>query len=158
MTEKEQWPYSKEWLLERVKVEDESASFSVGGLAADIGWLQPAGVDATPVFARFVDLARRARGMSWETLARSADVELADLMGILEGHQPTPRTVYMLAHVLHVSNERLMELSGLAEPRQEVAEAAVRFAARSEPNVKLSAQEREALEEFVKVLVDRSDV
>ncbi len=50
-----------------------------------------------------------------------------------------------------------MEVAGLASPRPEVSSAALKFAARSEPTAKLSRDERDALEEFVKVLVETSD-
>jgi hypothetical protein len=50
-----------------------------------------------------------------------------------------------------------MEVAGLAAPRPEVSHAALKFAARSESTAKLTINEREALEEFVKVLVEVSD-
>lgn len=150
--------YSREWLLRVAAAEDRVPSFSVGGLAAEVGWLEAASNAPSPVFARFLDLARRARHLTLEALAARAEVDLAELVGIAEaGQQPTPRTVYQLSRVLDVSAENLMELAGLAEPRQELAQAAVRFAARSEPTVELSEEQRNALDEFVKVLVDRSD-
>ena len=47
-----------------------------------------------------------------------------------------------------------MKLSGLAKTRDSyLTEATVRFAARSEPVNVLSAEEEEALQEYVKVLV-----
>lgn len=162
---------SSDWLRNMAAAEDEHASFSVGGLAADAGFLgttrEPrARATSTPTdrppsriaFARFVDLARRWKRLSLESLAEEADVELSELVEITEEYsQATPRTVYRLAHVLEVPDDRLMELAGLVEPREEVAEAAVRFAARSEPTVELSREEQDALEEFVKVLVEKSD-
>ncbi len=148
----------QEWLISAAKAEDDVPSFSVAGLASDVGWLDAALPAPVPVFVRFLELARRERRLTLETLAGHADIDLAELVGIAEaGQQPTPRTVYQLSRVLNVSTESLMELSGLATPRQELAQAAVRFAARSEPTVALSDEERDALNEFVKVLVDRSD-
>lgn len=150
--------YSREWLLRVAEAEDRVSSFSVGGLAADVGWLDAGSIAPASVFARFVELARRARNLTLEALAVRAEIDLAELVGITEAaQQPTPRTVYRLSQVLGVSTENLLELAGLAEPREELAEAALRFAARSEPTVELSEEERNALDEFVKVLVDKSD-
>jgi 16S rRNA A1518/A1519 N6-dimethyltransferase RsmA/KsgA/DIM1 with predicted DNA glycosylase/AP lyase activity len=50
-----------------------------------------------------------------------------------------------------------MEVAGLATPRPEVRSAALKFAARSEPTSQLTDEERGALEEFVKVLIESSD-
>lgn len=163
---------SGDWLRKMAAVEDEHDSISVGGLAADAGFLTPSSEEeevdeaSTPIertpsriaFARFLDLARRWRKLTLESLAERANVDLSELVEIAEEYrQPSPRTVFQLARVLEIPNERLMELAGLIEPREEVARAAVRFAARSEPTVELSKEEHEALEEFVKVLVEKSD-
>lgn len=151
--------YSRDWLLRVAEAEDRVPSFSVGGLAADVGWLDAGSIAPASIFARFIELARRARNLTLESLAVRAEIDLAELVGIITEarQQPTPRTVYRLSQVLDVSAESLMELAGLAEPRAELAQAALRFAARSEPTVKLSEEERNALNEFVKVLVDKSD-
>ena len=55
--------------------------------------------------------------------------------------------------------ERLLELAGLVKssPDENLNEAAVLFAARSETNAKLTRAEKDALDEFVKVLVEGSD-
>ena len=50
-----------------------------------------------------------------------------------------------------------MEVAGLTTPRPQVRHAALRFAARSESTAQLSRDEKDALEEFVKVLVETSD-
>lgn len=150
--------YSRDWLLRAAEAEDRVPSFSVGGLAAEVGWLDVGSIAPASIFARFIELARRARNLTLESLAVRAEIDLAELVGITEARQqPTPRTVYRLSQVLDVSAENLMELAGLAEPRAELAQAALRFAARSEPTVELSEEERNALNEFVKVLVEKSD-
>lgn len=172
--DRKQWNSADhEWLRRMAAAEDKHPHISVGGLAADAGFLGPLGgevggraVESLPAerptsriaFARFLDLVRRWKTLSLEALAEQADVELSDLVEIIDDHaQPSPRTVYQLSQVLEIPNERLMELAGLIQPREEVAEAAVRFAARSEPTVALSKDERDALEEFVKVLVEKTD-
>ena len=55
--------------------------------------------------------------------------------------------------------EKLLELAGLVEARagKGLSDAAVLFAARSETNAKLTRSEKDALDEFVKVLVEGSD-
>ncbi|HST60498.1 MAG TPA: helix-turn-helix transcriptional regulator [Longimicrobium sp.] len=139
---------------------EEAAGYvSVGGLAVDTGAVQPSGIEPRWAFTRFLDLARRQRGLTLEKLAEQADISLAELVSILEEDSPpAPRTVFKLAGVLGVSTRKLMELSGLAAIRDTgFAEAAVRFAARSEPTAALTKSERAALEEFVKVLVENTD-
>jgi HTH-type transcriptional regulator, competence development regulator len=72
--------------------------------------------------------------------------------------QPSSRTVYQTAQALKLPANKLMELAGLTDARDEgLGRAALRFAARSEPTARLSKEEREAFEEFVRVLVESSD-
>lgn len=159
MSKMKRFPLDREWLLEMAKVEASCRSVAVGGLAADLGMIEPAKTKAPRVFGRLVRLARRAKRLSVEELARRADLDIVEVLDV-EQHEetvPTPRTVYQLAQVLEIPPEKLTEVAGLAEPRAEVNKAALRFAARSEPTADLSAVEREALEEFVKVLGEASD-
>lgn len=167
---------SADWIREMAELEGRFPWFSVGGLASEAGLLgsngEPASLPAAPskataeeggagriVFARFVDVARRSKGLSLEELAQMCAVDLQELVQVVEDYSaPSPRTVYRLARELDVPTEKLMELAGLVEPREETLEAGLRFAARSEPKVQLSEDERRAFEEFVKVLVEKSDV
>jgi transcriptional regulator with XRE-family HTH domain len=153
------WCPSREWMRAMADAEEEARFVSVGGLAVDTGAVRLAAPEPRWAFTRFLDLARRQRGLTLEKLAEKADIGLMELVSVMEeGAQPSPRTVYKLAGVLGVSTRKLMELSGLAAIRDsEFAEAAVRFAARSEPTAALSRDERAALEEFVKVLVEKTD-
>ncbi|MBL9080883.1 MAG: helix-turn-helix transcriptional regulator [Planctomycetales bacterium] len=139
--------------------EDAVQSTSVGGMAANLGVLPPVAAESQRVFGRLIEFARRARGLSVEQLATHADVDLAEIVDIeREDHFiPTPRTVYQLAQVLNLPSGRLTEVAGLTTPRSDVSAAALKFAARSEPTATLSAAEREAFEEFVKVLVEATD-
>src|SRR3972149_2314634 len=151
-------PNSK-WLRRMADAEDLCTSVAVGGLAEDLGMFQSAVAEVPKVFGRLIEYARRERGLSVEALANAANVELAEIVAIETEHDtvPQPRTVYQLAQVLKHPAPRLTELAGLAQPRKVLSEAAVRFAARSEPMSKLSDDEKEAFEEFVKVLVEASD-
>lgn len=148
-----------EWLRRMADAEDRCASVAAGGLVQHLGMLPGTTVEPLRVFGRFLEFARRAKGMTVEELATAADVDLAEIVAIESDGDtvPAPRTVYQLAAVLRLPPARLMELAGLAAPRQALSQAAVRFAARSESTAKLSAGEREAFEEFVKVLVEASD-
>ena len=151
---------NREWLRRMADAEDRCESVAVGGLAHDLGMLRRAGPEPLRVFGRFIEFARRARALSVEKLAAAADVDLAELVAIErdEDVTPTPRTVYQLARLLGLSTGKFMELAGLAEPKdQKLRQAALEFAARSEPTTKLSNAEREALEKFVQVLVEASD-
>jgi transcriptional regulator with XRE-family HTH domain len=151
----------RDWLLKMADAEDACRSISVGGMAVDILGAQAtltAG-ESQRVFGRLIEYARRAKGWSVEQLAKQADIEIGEIVDIERHEQavPQPRTVYQLANVLGLPPRRLVEVAGLATPHREVNVAALRFAARSEPTARLTPAEREAFEEFVKVLVHMSD-
>jgi len=150
---------SRNWLRSMAEAEDQFESVSAAGLAADLGLLRMEAPGGLRVFGRFIQFARRARGLSLEGLAESAQVDVAQLVAIeSEGSTPGARTVYQLANALQLSTGRLMELAGLAESKDpQLSQAALRFAARSEPVAELSKEEREAYEEFVRVLVEAPD-
>lgn len=109
-------------------------------------------------FSRFVRLMRRQRGLTLEKLAEDTDVEVSELLDI-EGdsrHRPEARTVYQLANYFAVPRASLLQVAGLATPRNsKVINEAVRFAARSEPVTALSDEERLALNAFVAVLSEQ---
>lgn len=67
----------------------------------------------------FVNMARRQRGWSIEKLADDAHIEVGELMSIEQdgGHEPELRTIWRLSEVFDVSQARLMELAGLASPK-----------------------------------------
>jgi transcriptional regulator with XRE-family HTH domain len=159
MTNEEANGPAREWLLKMAVFEDSSRSVSAGGLAADFGLLSATQCEPHRVFGRLIEFARRKQSLSVEQLAERAQVDLADIIEIEMNELPSPdaRTVFQLASVLGLPSARLMEVAGLATPRPEVSSAALKFAARSEPSAKLSREERDALEEFVKVLVETSD-
>src|SRR5579871_205421 len=110
--------------------------------------------EASFAFSRFVRLARRNRGLTVETLAERADVEVAELVTIEESNQYKPdlRTVYQLANFFGVQRANLLQIAGLTAPKDShLVQEAVRFAARSEPVAALTPEERAALEAFVSV-------
>ena len=129
-------------------------------MAADLGMLPAASDETHRVFGRLIEFARREKGISLEQLAERADIDLEEVVEIERNENVVPqlRTVHQLALVLSLPAGRLAEVAGLAAPRPDLSNAALRFAARSEPTATLTPAEREAFEEFVKVLVEGSDV
>jgi len=149
----------KDWLLLNA-AEDNNGPVSVGGLAHTLGLRESShnvGGVTRATFGRLVELRRRERGLTVESLASKADLELADLVAIEDCTTavPEPRTVFKLAQALELPPRRLMQLSGLTESRDEgFAEAALRFAARSKPVDQLSKEEHDALAELVKIMCE----
>ena len=109
-------------------------------------------------FGRFVNLMRRQRGMNLEQLAVDANVDMADLVEIESDphHRPGLRTAYQLANYFKVSQTGLMQVAGLAAPKDaRLFDEGVRFAARSEATAALTPEEGAALEAFVAVLSEQ---
>jgi transcriptional regulator with XRE-family HTH domain len=155
------FPADRGPFLDRATSEDDGC-LSVAGLAVRCGLMAGAAgleQERPRVFGQFIEYTRRKAGLSLEGLAKRAGVSLGELLAIeRDNAAPTPRTLYQLSQALGLPFEKLQELAGLAEPRDErLSEAALRFAARSEPTAQLSASEREAYEEFIKVLVESTD-
>jgi HTH-type transcriptional regulator, competence development regulator len=93
-----------------------------------------------------------------EDVAERTKAELDELLQIEEnsGYVPEPRTVHKLAHLLKLPIPQLLVLSGNATSAStELTEEAVRFAAGSRAVEKLNRQQTDALNGFVKVLVEQ---
>ncbi|HPD47666.1 MAG TPA: hypothetical protein P5279_13530 [Anaerohalosphaeraceae bacterium] len=150
----------RDWLDRMIKQEDYSC-VSAGGVYARVSDMEKEETGADlDVFGRLVELARRRAGMSLPDLAAVAQVNLKDLAGIEKGGVAgvEPRVVFTLAKALKLPVQGMMELAGLMKRRgRSLGEAAMRFAAKASHAEKLTANEREALEEFVKVLAECSD-
>jgi HTH-type transcriptional regulator, competence development regulator len=158
----------RSWLLKKAEQEDNDI-VSVGGFVNRVAATEQNGSEESVeipesarrhAFARFVELSRRRQRLTVEQLSEKADVDVAELIAIEEADtvSPEPRTIYQLATVLNVPQQKLMELSGLSRTRdRRFQDATVRFAARSEPVADLSADEEELFQEYVKVLVDTSN-
>jgi HTH-type transcriptional regulator, competence development regulator len=149
-----------EWLKKQAELED-NCFVSVGGLVVAVEDLeqQTQRVNAVrTAFVNLLNLTRREYKLTWEQFSQKVDVDLAELMGIEsdENYKPTPRTVTKIAQFIHVPAEKLFILSGLARARDiQFEEAALRFAARSQPVKELTSEEHEALKEYVKFLCER---
>jgi hypothetical protein len=86
------------------------------------------------------------------------DVDLAELLKIETDDHYTPaiHTVHQIAEFLKIPEKKLMALAGLLRVKDaQFQNAALKFAARSEPVEKLSQEEQSALEEYVKFLSER---
>ncbi|SIO58447.1 hypothetical protein SAMN05444166_5682 [Singulisphaera sp. GP187] len=148
----------RDWFLKRAK-EEANTFICVGGLACSLRNVDPSGhthrSHGKLAFARLIRLQRRNLRLTTVQLAEKADIDLDELVSIETGDDfvPEPRTISQLGKALRLPEQRLMQLSGLTEARDEqFNQAAVRFAASSEPLEKLSSEERKALEEFVRIL------
>src|SRR5689334_14844732 len=115
---------SKRWWLARAAKEGSSA-VGAGLLSLDpqheeqeerVQQPSPA-EDARIAFGKFVELMRRRLGFSVEQLAQEANLDVSELLVIEDDlhYLPEPRTVYQLAQTFKVSQQRLMQLAGLAE-------------------------------------------
>ena len=155
---------TKEWCTMMAKQED-GAEVGAGLTAADPVFDGEVASDdsireeSRLAFGRFVTLMRRGRGWPIEQLAEKADIEVGEIMSIEEDahYFPELRTVYQIANVFSVSQERLIELSGLTKPKniQFVSEA-VRYAALSESIEALSDTEQAALDGLISVLNEKA--
>lgn len=155
---------TKEWCTMMAKQED-GAEVGAGLTAADPVFDGQVESDdfireeSRLVFGRFVNLMRRGRGWPIEKLADKADIEVGEIMSIEEDahYFPELRTVYQIANVFSVSQERLIALSGLTKPKdiQFVSEA-VRYAARSESIEALNDAEQAALDGLISVLNEKA--
>ena len=155
---------SKEWFEKSARLEGDSA-VGAGVPALVFRDKAKSGEDACEVaaelrlaFGRFVQLMRRDKRLTIEQLAAAADVDAGELMEIEKDvrYLPEPATVYQLAKVFELSDRSLMQLAGLIVKKDpQFVQEAVRFAAKSEPIAKLTAEEQAALESFVAVLNNR---
>ena len=109
-------------------------------------------------FQTFVALSRRSMNLSRIQLAEQANIDLAELEGIESDthYDPETRTLYQLAQVFGVSQQKLMGLSGKTQPKDvSFVEEAVRYAARSESISKLTPDEQAALDGLISVLSEK---
>jgi len=149
-----------EWLERQAALEDNSY-VSVGGFVWAVEELErrrPAAELTRAAFIRLLQLARRDRRLTLEQLSDKLDVELGELVGLEtdEHYSPQPRTVKKIAEFLNVPAEKLFVLSGLTRAKDaHFEEAALRFAARSQPTEELSDEEHQALQDYVKFLCER---
>lgn len=150
---------TKAWCLAMAEQEG-TCEIGAGAIARDPSpdsGLEPIPIeqDRRVAFGRFVNLMRRQLRLSVEQLAEKSFLEVAEILSIEEDirYQPEPRSIYRLAEVFGVPQQKLMQVAGLAVSTDvSFREEAVRFAARSESVQQLTPEERSALESFVAFL------
>jgi HTH-type transcriptional regulator, competence development regulator len=147
--------------IEQKAAEEDGAFISAGCMMLPA---EPLPVVTSDVLAarlslsRFIQLARLKLRLSKEQFAGKAQIPLKEIVCIEDDDQYTPtlRTVHMLAQFLKVSHVKLLTLAGLAQAKDAgFNDAAVRFAAKSEPIRQLTREEQEAFDEFAKFLSAR---
>jgi len=161
---------SPDWLRRKVESDpdiDADAGPSMAVLEA-AGMFLPAElvpVDETKVvhlimaFGVLVRQLRRQRQWSIVELSERARVDVQDLRLIERDphNKPRPRVVHQLSAVFEMPERALMKLSGATVTRDEAfEEEAKRFDAKSDDLSKLSKEEQQALNDYVKYLVERA--
>lgn len=98
---------------------------------------------------------RRAKGLTIGELAKRTGIDHNEIIAMerKDCYRPTPLTLEKLSRFYGVSHKKLATLAGaFGKSLPDIVESASRFAAQSESFVKLTKEERKALDEFVKVL------
>lgn len=106
-------------------------------------------------FQMLLEKLRRSRGLTFDELAKKADIDRNEIMAIERhvGYQPGPRTLHKLSQFYGIPHERLAALAGaFREVPPKLAASASQFAAQSESFGKLPKEERKLLDDFVKLL------
>lgn len=144
--------------IEQKAAEEDGAFVSAGCITLAV---EPISVITSDTLAarlslsRFVQLARLKLRLTKEQFAGKTKIPLKELVCIEDDDQYTPTlgTVHKLAEFLKVSHVKLLTLAGLAQAKDaSFNDAAVKFAAMSEPIRTLSREEQEAFDEFAKFL------
>jgi transcriptional regulator with XRE-family HTH domain len=156
-----------DWLRKRIE-NDPDIEVEAGGPAALLeslgmfipGDLAPADERLKVAFGVVVRQLRLREELTVAELCVRADVPEEQLRSIEHDphFKPRPRTVYQLADYFSVSKRGMMKLSGATRAfSPEFKEAAYRFAAKSDDLSKLTDEERQILNDYVKFLNDQSE-
>jgi hypothetical protein len=122
--------------------------------------LVPADGTQALVFSRYVQFTRRKLRLSIEGLAAATGISVEDLFGIEEALPDAiePRVVVHLAKYFGNVPQQMLELAGLATPRDpQLWQSAFKFAANAEPSAELTEAEERAFAQFVASLARQSD-
>ncbi len=99
-----------------------------------------------------MQMLRRSRGLTIDGLAKEADIDREELIGIERNvaYRPTPLTLHKLSRFYRIPQRRLAVLAGAVQDvPQDVKQQALRFAAQAESFAKLSKEEKGLLDQFV---------
>ncbi|WP_320173967.1 helix-turn-helix transcriptional regulator [Maridesulfovibrio sp.] len=156
--------FSKEWCIRKAREEygyniNAGSDLSLRHTNCEYNSCSTTQYDGARVaFGKLIFQLRQKNNLSYEDLARKANIDLKELKNIEINACciPTPRTVYTLANFFNLNITKLLQLAGLTEKREKrIEEKALAFAASSEPLKKLSSEEIEILETFVAVLSEK---
>lgn len=106
-------------------------------------------------FHVFVRLLRRQSGFTVEDLAEKADIDREEVEALerVNGYRPSPLTIHKLSRFYGIPEERMLMLAGaVREVSPDLSREASRFAAKAESFAKLTDEERQTLDEFIKFL------
>lgn len=153
---------TKEWLLRQASLED-GLEVSTGGTTLEELERLANALEQTPseqkyfatAFGALITLLRNRSGWSIAQLAKKAALEESELHSIetTAEYSPEPRTVLQLAKALAFPSRRMLELAGLVVSKDcDLKGYAVRFAASGKSIEKLTKEQQEVLDEFVKYL------
>jgi transcriptional regulator with XRE-family HTH domain len=107
------------------------------------------------VFREVVRNLRRYHGLTVDQLAKKLGISRNEVLAMERdpGYRPKPLLVYKLSQFYGIPQTRLAILAGAASNvSPDIRKQASRFAAKSESFAKLTSEERQTLDEFVKFL------
>ncbi len=106
-----------------------------------------------------IQMLRRRERLSPEQLASEARIDVGELRQIEldPTFDPNPRTIFQLEQYFKLPSRILVVLSGAVQVSEEVREEVVRFAASSQNISKLSREEQNLLNQFVRFLREHTD-
>lgn len=157
-----------EWLLARDHLE-EGLEIGAGSLRhlpnpapapAQVSGEELTTIEQRLTFGRFVALMRRKHGWSVQQLATKAGTDPGEILVIENDphYESELSTVVGLAETFGVPPKNLIKMAGLAEDRSmQLREEGLRFAASAESRAPLTADEEQALQTYLKVLLEDSD-
>jgi HTH-type transcriptional regulator, competence development regulator len=153
---------SKKWLLKAALKEDKmpvsAGAFTFDMVANDAEEKQMMVAEESCTylsFGRLINLRRRERGLTLESLAEMVSIDLDELVGIeqMSGCTPEPRTVCQLAEVLKLPEQRLVQLSGCVEKKDEVVtNQTVCFEVPNNASETLSREQKQILDSYIRYL------
>lgn len=163
--------FTNEWLRKQIEKDadvDIEAGIPLRDTSSIAALARPEATQTRPVQQQpqkavlhvLVHQLRRRDGLTVSQLAKLIRVEAEELEQIEAdpSYVPRPRTMHMLASYLKVSTQAVQSLTVDAIARNDnVAQAALKFAASSKDLSALSSSERKALNNFVKFLSQIKD-